>query len=277
MNDTFILLSLRSDIIDKYIGVIILYYSNERIWSLYIHINKVNNKKYVGITKENPKRRWRRNGDGYKNQTFGRAIEKYGWENFEHKILFSNLNELEAINKEKFVIKYYSTYNPNFGYNMTFGGESYKHTEESKKKSSEAKIGLYVGENNPNYGNHALQGENHPFYGKQRNEETKEKISKSLKEYFEKDGVHPMKGKHHTLKSKQQMSESHKNIFDIKKHPKAKMVICNNKIYDCITYCANDYDINPKTMQAWLKGTNNMPKFFKEMNLSYYVEEERNN
>ena len=55
------------------------------------------------------------------------------------------------------------------------------------------------------------------------------------------------------------------------------MVICNNKIYDCITYCANDYDINPKTMQAWLKGTNNMPKFFKEMNLSYYVEEERNN
>ena len=184
---------------------------------VYCHTNKINGKRYIGITQNKPNRRWQ-NGYGYKdrNSHFYNAIKKYGWENFEHKILFSNLNELEAINKEKFVIKYYSTYNPNFGYNMTFGGESYKHTEESKKKSSEAKIGLYVGENNPNYGNHALQGENHPFYGKQRNEETKEKISKSLKEYFEKEGVHPMKGKHHTLKSKQQMSESHKNIFNIK-------------------------------------------------------------
>lgn len=61
---------------------------------LYVHINKLNNKKYFGITCKRPKERWA-NGRGY-NQTqcaFYNAIQKYGWDGFEHKVIFKNLED----------------------------------------------------------------------------------------------------------------------------------------------------------------------------------------
>jgi len=46
----------------------------ENEWQVYIHINKINNKKYVGITSEkDPNKRWK-NGLGYKRQIFYKAI-----------------------------------------------------------------------------------------------------------------------------------------------------------------------------------------------------------
>jgi hypothetical protein len=51
-------------------------------YSVYKHTNKYNNKIYIGITKQNPIKRWA-NGKGYKiNSHFRNAIEKYGWDNF---------------------------------------------------------------------------------------------------------------------------------------------------------------------------------------------------
>lgn len=60
---------------------------NTQKWYVYMHTNKINNKKYIGIT--GLKRywdRWRSDGSGYKTQVFGRAIDKYGWENFEIRL-----------------------------------------------------------------------------------------------------------------------------------------------------------------------------------------------
>lgn len=49
------------------------------MYSIYVHINKLNHKMYFGITKQNPKRRFR-DGEGYKSCTkFYKAIQKYGW------------------------------------------------------------------------------------------------------------------------------------------------------------------------------------------------------
>ena len=60
-------------------------------FTVYMHINKINDKKYIGITSYSLKERWR-NGNGYgENTPFGQAIKKYGWNNFEHKILYSDL------------------------------------------------------------------------------------------------------------------------------------------------------------------------------------------
>lgn len=89
-----------------------------------MHTNKINNKKYVGITYQKPSLRWRSHGQGYKGCTyFYNAIKKYGWDNFEHKILLENLTEEEAEEKEIELIKFYGTQVPN-GYNIDAGGYS---------------------------------------------------------------------------------------------------------------------------------------------------------
>lgn len=55
---------------------------------IYMHTNKINNKKYIGQIKQNPERRWREGGKGYVDSPkFWNAIQKYGWDNFEHEII----------------------------------------------------------------------------------------------------------------------------------------------------------------------------------------------
>lgn len=73
-------------------------------YKVYCHISP-NNKVYIGITQQEPKQRWQ-GGKGYKeNQYFYRAIQKYGWDNFQHEILFENLTKQEAEKKEIELIK----------------------------------------------------------------------------------------------------------------------------------------------------------------------------
>lgn len=93
---------------------------------LYKHTNLINNKVYIGITKQKPNRRWH-NGAGYKNNKyFYNAIQKYGWENFKHEILFENLNFEEANKKEVELIKKYDSTNREKGYNIHTGGDARK-------------------------------------------------------------------------------------------------------------------------------------------------------
>ena len=89
---------------------------------IYCHTNKINNKKYIGMTND-LKRRWRREGSEYKSATrFYEAILKYGWLNFDHDILESDLDENTARERERFYIALYETNNPDKGYNTDKGG-----------------------------------------------------------------------------------------------------------------------------------------------------------
>lgn len=91
-------------------------------YCVYIHINKTNDKKYIGITSKPPKQRWD-NGKGYLNNPyFNHSIEKYGWDNFEHKVLFENLTKEESKITEIEMIEKFNTLVPN-GYNLTKGGD----------------------------------------------------------------------------------------------------------------------------------------------------------
>lgn len=96
--------------------------NEDRVHSLYIHINKVNGKVYVGITKD-VGARWYGNGIGYKGSpVFYKAIEKYGWDGFDHIILKNNFTRNEAEMAEIELISKLKSNNPEFGYNIEAGG-----------------------------------------------------------------------------------------------------------------------------------------------------------
>lgn len=93
-------------------------------YSVYVHINKVNGKKYVGITIQKPERRWGHNGCNYKRHPyFYASIEKYGWDNFDHIVYEVDTKE-DMYYLEQYLISYYETFNSDNGYNLSRGGES---------------------------------------------------------------------------------------------------------------------------------------------------------
>ena len=67
-------------------------------YKIYAHINKINGKIYIGQTSQKDVRRRWNNGWGYRNNYhFNKAIQKYGWNNFQHIVIFENLS-LEVAN-----------------------------------------------------------------------------------------------------------------------------------------------------------------------------------
>lgn len=109
---------------------------------VYMHVNKFDGKKYVGITHhQNPEKRWI-NGKGYfRNQYFSRAINKYGWDNFEHIIIAHGLSRSEACSIERMMIQSLQIQDKRFGYNITDGGEHFNHSEKSKILMSQNRKG----------------------------------------------------------------------------------------------------------------------------------------
>lgn len=90
------------------------------IWVVYKHISP-SGKVYIGIT-SNIKRRWEGKGKAYKAcNKFYNAIQKYGWDNIKHEILYTDLSEQEAKAKEIELISYYKACN--ISYNITDGGD----------------------------------------------------------------------------------------------------------------------------------------------------------
>lgn len=79
-------------------------------------------KVYIGITRQDPIKRWQR-GYGYiDNQHFFSAIRLYGWDNFTHEILFDNLTAEDAVAKEIELIAFYDSTDKDKGYNRDLGG-----------------------------------------------------------------------------------------------------------------------------------------------------------
>lgn len=104
-----------------------------------------NGKVYIGITKQNPMRRWR-NGNGYRNSNphFWRAIRLYGWDNMQHEIIYKELSKEEAEKKEIELINQSHSNQSIYGYNITNGGDGAlgrKCSDVTKNKISNANKG----------------------------------------------------------------------------------------------------------------------------------------
>jgi len=146
-------------------------------YCVYVHINKLNNKKYVGITCDKPSKRWKC-GKGYMhNKYFYSTIEKYGWDIFDHVILIKNISKNLAEELEKYYIRFYKSNEREFGYNIESGGNlGKKVSEETKRKLSEATKKQMTEEARINLREHALKQfelKGHPSLGKKMSEKTK--------------------------------------------------------------------------------------------------------
>lgn len=115
----------------------------EKCYKVYMH-KFPNRKVYIGMTCQEPKKRWN-NGKNYiENNYMKNAINKYGWENVEHIILFDNLTKKEAEQKEIELIAKYKSNTAKYGYNIEFGGcHNGKTSERTRKKISIANKGKH--------------------------------------------------------------------------------------------------------------------------------------
>lgn len=131
---------------------------------LYEHRNKINGKRYIGIT-NNKTKRWYGKGKHYaKCPYFFAAIQKYGWDNFEHNVLIYDLTREEASRLEKHYIKTLKTCDKAFGYNLAEGGVNAPtmlgkhHSEETKRKMREALLGRTISEEQKERQSKAMTG-----------------------------------------------------------------------------------------------------------------------
>lgn len=189
-------------------------------------------KVYIGITGQTTKQRWGCNGNGYKYcPYFWRAIQKYGWENIEHEILYEGLTEEEACEMEVKLIAEYNATDPAHGYNDLIGGTSGKHgrpyTEEQLRKMSEASRKLWADPEYRQRMSDAHKGKVLPPEQRQKmsdahkgrpahnkgvpcSEETKEKLSRIMKELGNKPPS--PKGRKQTEEAKRKIGEAHKGF-----------------------------------------------------------------
>lgn len=197
-----------------------------------------NSKKYVGITCQKKNRRWR-HGKGYsQNIRMSNAIKKYGWDNIEHNILYSNLTLEEAEEIERQLIKSQDLVNPEKGYNYSTGGIHPRHTEETKKKIGEKSLGRKHSEDFKKWISKINSGSNNYMYGRHHTEETKRKISDTKKANHVES---PNKGKFGAANPNSKRIAS----IDIHTHE----IIC---IYDSITDASKQINRSSSCLQAAL-------------------------
>jgi len=106
---------------------------------IYAHINIENGKAYVGATSNlKPEYRWGKEGSAYKGD-FRKAIDEYGWDNFDHIIYDEVYTTPEELNAAE--VKYINLYDSiKNGYNTkNTGNFNYRDASENISKSSPKK------------------------------------------------------------------------------------------------------------------------------------------
>ena len=166
----------------------------EKIGYVYLTTNLVNGKQYVGQHLH----------DGFDVKYKGsghyikKAFDKYGWDNFDCKVICWCSTQTQLDEAEDNYIKLLGTMYPN-GYNLKGGGSHGKTHKETRKKLSEANK------------------------GKHQTKETKQKISETLSKVLKGHKVseetrkklsEANKGKHHSEETRKKISEA------VKKRPK---------------------------------------------------------
>lgn len=134
---------------------------DNHVFLVYMHINKINGKVYVGITHHaNPNKRWGYSGQKYTHCVkFLNAIKKYGWDNFDHCVVCrTDKEKAKAI--EIALIAHYKKLG--ISYNLSDGGDGAESITEANRKAISERM-----------------QKNHPMKGKHHTPEARAKISEA--------------------------------------------------------------------------------------------------
>lgn len=156
------------------------------MYYVYCHIFP-NDKRYVGITRTSPQRRWG-NGANYGTcPLVDRAIKKYGWENIRHEVVDTAVTKDEAERKERYYISLFRSNLPEYGYNILPGGDVATNplTDEMRHKLGNGQR------------------------GKPRTDEEKAKISEGVSRTFARPESNGHFGMSHTSETREKMSKAH--------------------------------------------------------------------
>jgi group I intron endonuclease len=228
---------------------------------IYKVTNLINNKKYIGHTsKELKKRKFQHKEFALKRNSpfaFHQAIRKHGWKNFKWEVIYESRDTEHCLTvMEPFFIDEYDTFGET-GYNMDKGGRKGMLGLKRKPLTEEQRHNVSVGTKR-----NALRGKDHPMYGTKANEkflqaakismvgkshsnETKKKQSESHKEYL-KNNKSGMFGKKHNDETKQKMKLKRMESWALY-NPKTKETLLIN---DLMNYCQINM-LNYKTVYSW--------------------------
>lgn len=209
------------------------------MYKIYLITNLINQKKYVGITKNTIEKRWKehiRTTRKKKKYAIHDAIIKHGEENFSIVLLEENVTDPL---RECFWIEQHNTFEE--GYNLTKGGDgtlSVIISEEERKNRSERALQQHkkkiIGMHGKTHSDETKNkiktshinlnrtGSNNPMFGKTHSEETKQKLRKPKSEETKKrmseswknkdinmsSTNNPMFGKKHSEETKQKIREA---------------------------------------------------------------------
>lgn len=224
------------------------------MYIIYKYTNKFNGKVYIGQTKNTMEQRALANGSNYKGcRRFYNAIQKYTWDAFiPHIIDSANTAEEANLLEQKYITEYKST-DPNFGYNISLGGDN--------KTMSEETIALISKKAKERY----LDKTANPMYGKHHSQQTLAKQSEA------KIGAkNPMAGSAWTEKQRQNSGTKGKklNISDdqrqklrvramqLGKTVGLRSVKCieDNLVFASIQEAASTYGVSKSTLCGHLRG-----------------------
>lgn len=194
---------------------------------IYILTNKISGRKYIGKHSTNNLQ------DGYFGSGFiiRQIKQKYGKDIFTKEIIEFCTNEQQAYQRQKYWIQYYNAIQNEDFYNLDQGGKgrsNYSVSKETRLKMSKSQQ------------RRLKNKKNHPMYGKNHSEQTKQKIGQS----------------HLGKKASQETKKKLSAVKSGENNPRAIKVEClnNNRIFNTIKEAAQWAGVDNSTLSQHLKG-----------------------
>ena len=226
---------------------------------IYMATNMINNKLYIGQTiRSLEQRKCEHIYDALNKRNtmyFGRAIRKYGPENFTWDILHE-CNNIDFLNRlEIFYIGYYNTFGNDNGYNLTLGGWNSLKSTETRNKISIGNKGKH----------HSIKSRikmSEAAKGKKHSEESKLKMSESHKgkklspEHKRKIGESG-KGRRHLEEAKRKIGEANrgKNSYG------ATSIIIDGEYFDTRDEASIYVGVAPSTIRLRILHKTKWPEY----------------